>query len=159
MKQNMICAIIMILTLAETFAFCGEHVVVRDITPTQAGVVKVKEYYGENNLLVMKEWLKPKDVLSAKGDSGTLVVQSRHRYFYNGDKQKVLEIWELPNGTVSIVTITEYDDADQIIAERSFNSSGHNHFTRLYENGKVVKVIEEERNKKTANKPDAGDGK
>ena len=147
MKQNMICAVVLGLTLVGTSAFCVERVVIRDITPTQAGVVKVKEYYGDNNLLVIKEWLEPKDVLHAKGDSDTLVVQSRHRYFYNRDRRKVLEIWELPDGTVSIVTITEYDDGGQIIAERSFNNSGHNHFTRLYKNGKVDKVIEEGRNK------------
>jgi len=128
----------------KTSALFEKRVVARDVPPTQAGVVKVKEYYDDNDMLVMKEWLKPKDILQAEGNSDALVVQSRHKYFYNQDKRKLLEIWELPDGT-DLTTITEYNNEGQIIAERSFNSHGHNHFTRLYEDGKVVKVLEEGR--------------
>lgn len=145
MKIYIIYSIVLVFPLIATIAFCEERVVIRDIEPTQFGVTKIKYYYDKNDLLVVQEALKPKDISRTKTNSCLLIVHSRNRYFYNKKKQKICEIIEIPNNTVLYVTITEYDGTDQIVAERSFDINGHNHFSRLYKNGKVVKVIEEER--------------
>ena len=166
MKKYIIYSIVLVFPLITTIAFCEERVVIRDIEPTQFGVTKIKYYYDKNDLLVVREALKPKDIFRTKTNSCLLIVHSRNRYFYNKKKQKICEIIEIPNNTIFHVTITEYDGTDQIVAERSFDINGHNYFSRLYKNGKVVKVIKnpqkvvspKERGIMRAKK-DIGDGK